>query len=63
MCNQNIDNLGSTVMYILTISAVPSKVGLTKYNVYPTYSCRRSEVSRDRSTVGRKCRRTEVTLQ
>ena len=50
-------------MYILTISAVPSKVGLTKYNVYPTYSCRRSEVSRDRSTVGRKCRRTEVTLQ
>ena len=55
MCNQNIDNLSSTVMYILTISAVPSKVGLTKYNVHPIYSWRRSDVA-----VGPKFRRTEV---
>ena len=33
---------------------------ITKQNVHPTYSCRRSEVSQDESMVGRKYCGTEV---
>ena len=60
--NRNIYLYGSTVNYILTISAVPAKFGFTKSNVYPTYSCRRSDVAQVRIIVGRKYCRTEVTL-